>query len=135
MIDSVLRSIPYPETKELTKSLNLIISAQTVECQQHFVSHYSYPGTRIWLELALFSSFSVVGLQPHLTPSWSRPHNLPAMPLARRTDLGDSNYAGLEINVCHDLQRCLKVRPKKKVTRRPPSSAQLSSDGKKTTRT
>ena len=32
------------------------------------------------------------------------------MPLARRTDLGDSNYSGLEIDVCHDLQRCLKVR-------------------------
>ncbi|EEH58924.1 uncharacterized protein MICPUCDRAFT_45363 [Micromonas pusilla CCMP1545] len=30
------------------------------------------------------------------------------MPLARRTDLGDSNYAGLEVDVCHDLQRCLK---------------------------
>ena len=32
------------------------------------------------------------------------------MPLARRNDLGDSNYAGLEVDVCHDLQRCLKVR-------------------------
>ena len=30
------------------------------------------------------------------------------MPLARRTDLGDSNYAGLEVDVCHDLQRCLR---------------------------
>ena len=30
------------------------------------------------------------------------------MPLARRTDLGDSNYAGLEVETCHDLQRCLR---------------------------
>ena len=29
------------------------------------------------------------------------------MPLARRTDLGDSAYAGLEVDVCGDLQRCL----------------------------
>ena len=29
------------------------------------------------------------------------------MPLAKRTDLGDSAYAGLEVDVCHDLQRCL----------------------------
>ncbi|MDB9924768.1 protein arginine N-methyltransferase [bacterium] len=29
------------------------------------------------------------------------------MPLARRTDLGDSNYAGLEVEACHDLQRSL----------------------------
>jgi len=29
------------------------------------------------------------------------------MPLARRTDLGDSNYAGLEVAYCHDLRRSL----------------------------
>ena len=37
-------------------------------------------------------------------------HPTASMPLARRNDLGDSNYAGLEVDVCHDLQRCLKVR-------------------------
>ena len=29
------------------------------------------------------------------------------MPLARRSDLGDSNYAGLEVDACDDLPRCL----------------------------